>query len=484
MNAAAQNQGEIIAFQRPRLPWHDAIEKSFGDIGVTKSAWKALTEAVYPLAKTPDAIVMALSYCKARKLDPFKRPVHIVPMWDSAKREYVETIWPGISELRTTAFRTGQYAGCDETEFGPMVEREFVGMVGKRGQEKEKRITLSFPEWARITVHRELGGRVCKFVGPKVYWLESYASLGQSDVPNEMWAERPIGQIEKCAEAGALRRAFPEELGNMLSAEEMEGRRLGPGGVSTEHSEALTAVRQSREPPPAPRVIEHQTTHVHGIAEAERPASTSTETAGEPLPAQDAGANPAMTAPRSGEASASDLSTELDDSIFDGDAMLAEAREDFAAAQTARDVVDVIEKYEQDAVDRLSRSQQETWNHLCETAMARVNPPQKPVQAHEPPPAPTQPEEPPQAPRTFYEAMAADPFAIPQRGAITTEEAYAAYIGAAIEAATDADSAARLKALWKGTQKHRAEDIGLPVAASNALRKRVEAKLDELERKP
>jgi hypothetical protein len=43
-------------------------------------------------------------------------------------------------------------------------------------------------------------------------------------VPNEMWANRPVGQLEKCAEAGALRRAFPEEIGNALTAEEMEGQ--------------------------------------------------------------------------------------------------------------------------------------------------------------------------------------------------------------------------------------------------------------------
>jgi phage recombination protein Bet len=302
--ATQQTSGEVVAFQRPRLPWHDAIEKSFGDIGVTKSAWKALTEAVYPNARTPDSIIMALSYCKARKLDPFKRPVHIVPMWDpkggpNGRGGFVETIWPGISELRTTAFRTGQYAGCDETEFGPEKMQTFEGEKDvwensrKVGTEKVS-VTVTFPEWARVSVHRLVGNHIVRFVGPKVYWLESYASQGKLDVPNSMWAERPIGQIEKCAEAGALRRAFPEELGNMLSAEEMEGRRLGPGGVSTEHSEALTAVRQSREPPPAPRVIEHQPQTVV----VERSASTSTETAGEPLPAQDAGANPAMTAPR------------------------------------------------------------------------------------------------------------------------------------------------------------------------------------------
>ena len=41
-----------------------------------------------------------------------------------------------------------------------------------------------------------------------------------------MWASRPVGQLEKCAEAGALRRAFPEEIGNDLTAEEMEGQHI------------------------------------------------------------------------------------------------------------------------------------------------------------------------------------------------------------------------------------------------------------------
>ena len=36
-----------------------------------------------------------------------------------------------------------------------------------------------------------------------------------------MWKQRPYGQLEKCAEAAALRKAFPEELGNEYAAEEM-----------------------------------------------------------------------------------------------------------------------------------------------------------------------------------------------------------------------------------------------------------------------
>ena len=124
----AMNKGQLVALKPPRLPYHEAVEQRFG---IDRAGWKALVEAIYPNAETADAIIMALSYCRARNLDPFKRPVHIVPMWSSVAGKMIETVWPGISELRTTAFRTGQYAGISEPDFGPMVERTFKGTAGR-----------------------------------------------------------------------------------------------------------------------------------------------------------------------------------------------------------------------------------------------------------------------------------------------------------------------------------------------------------------
>src|ERR1700731_3463803 len=237
----AMNKGQRVALKPPRLPYHEAVEERFG---IDRAGWKALVEAIYPNAETADAIVMALSYCRARNLDPFKRPVHIVPMWSSAAGRMIETVWPGISELRTTAFRTGQYAGMPAPDFGPPIERTFKGQAG-RGKSKgqERRLTLQVPEWCRVTITRELNGKERSFVGPKVYWCEAYAKWADTDVPNEMWSNRPVGQLEKSAEAGALRRAFPEEIGNALTAEEMEGQhtldgappRVGGGTKSLSH---------------------------------------------------------------------------------------------------------------------------------------------------------------------------------------------------------------------------------------------------------
>lgn len=275
-------QQAVAVFHEPRLPYHTAIQERFG---VDKSGWKALTEAIYPAAQTADSVVMALSYCKARNLDPFKRPVHIVPMWDSKTRGYVETVWPGIAELRTTAFRTGQYAGCDETEFGPDETVTFTGKTKKKDQWEEIKKTITFPSWARITVYRDVNGRVAKFVGPKVKWIESYATIGASDVPNDMWESRPEGQLEKCAEAAALRKAFPEELGNMLSAEEMEGRRYE---TMRDVTPAPAEDAPRRQAPPPPSVASPPTAPKEPAEPIERKAPQETskveEVEGEILP--------------------------------------------------------------------------------------------------------------------------------------------------------------------------------------------------------
>src|SRR3984893_10469166 len=169
----AISKGQLGALKPPRLPYHEAVEERFG---IDRAGWKALVEAIYTNAETAAAIVMALSYCRAPNLDPFKRPVHIVSMCSSVAGKMIETVWPGTSELRTTAFRTGQYAGMPAPDFGPTIARTFKSKAG-RGKSKgqERSLKLQFPEWCRVTIARELNGKERSFVGPKVYWVEAYA---------------------------------------------------------------------------------------------------------------------------------------------------------------------------------------------------------------------------------------------------------------------------------------------------------------------
>ena len=212
MTTARPTVQDAIQLPRPsRLPYHPSIQERFG---IDPTVWKALVEAIFPTATSMDSVVLALSYCKARKLDPFKRNVHIVPIYDSATKSYRDTIWPGIGELRTTAFRTGEYAGRGDTNFGPTLTQAVGSM------------SVTFPEWAQVTVSRVVRGQVVAFSGPKVYWLETYATVKYGELtPNTMWADRPFGQLEKCAEAAALRAAFPEEVGCDFIPDEVQHQR-------------------------------------------------------------------------------------------------------------------------------------------------------------------------------------------------------------------------------------------------------------------
>lgn len=183
---------------------------------IEPALWNALSE-IYD-NPSPEKLALVVDYCKVRKFDPLKKPVYIVPTWSKKAGKVVETIWPAISELRITAMRTNNYAGMEECKFGPILKHTLGNME------------LEFPEWAQITINRivRIGSdaKVLPWPGPRIYFVEAYATKkGDQDLtPNSMWAKRTWGQLEKCAEAAALRRAFPEECGNDHTAEEMHGR--------------------------------------------------------------------------------------------------------------------------------------------------------------------------------------------------------------------------------------------------------------------
>lgn len=244
-----------------RMPMNPAIAREYD---LEAAQWRVLVEAIWPNAKTPEAIMMALSYCRVRNLDPFKKPVHIVPMWSTAAGKEIETVWPGIAELRTTASRTTHYAGIDPPVWGDTVKLTFKGIEtfweDRKKREREATVTLEVPEWCRRTLYRMVDGQRVPFTA-EVWWEEAYATLGfKNELPNEMWRRRKHGQLDKATEASGLRMAFPEEIGGQYAAEEMEGRVLhdvagdDPAQLFTPAATQRQAAsaRPAGGPPPAP----------------------------------------------------------------------------------------------------------------------------------------------------------------------------------------------------------------------------------------
>ena len=181
---------------------------------IDQHIWSALKNSLYTGARD-ESIKMVLDYCKAAKLDPMQKPVHIVPMSVrnavTGKYEYKDVVMPGVGLYRIQAARSNQYAGVSEPEFGEDVTCNLGG------------VEITYPKWCRVTVKKIVNNTIVEFTA-KEYWLENYASKKDERTPNTMWQKRPYGQIAKCAEAQALRKAFPEIVGQHLTAEEMEGK--------------------------------------------------------------------------------------------------------------------------------------------------------------------------------------------------------------------------------------------------------------------
>lgn len=163
-----------------------------------------------------ESIKLVIGYCKAAGLDPIQKPVHIVPIWDSRAGRLRDVVMPGIGMYRTQAARSGQYAGVTEPEFGPDVHDSIGGQ------------NITYPSWCKVTVKRLLpNGQTAEFTATE-RWMENYAQKGGKDksiAPNAMWTRRPYAQLAKCAEAQALRKAFPE-FGAQPTADEIEGREI------------------------------------------------------------------------------------------------------------------------------------------------------------------------------------------------------------------------------------------------------------------
>ncbi|EKL8333422.1 phage recombination protein Bet [Escherichia coli] len=183
--------------------------------GIDEVTWSALKNSIYPGAKD-ESVMMAVDYCRARQLDPLLKPVHLVPMSvkdsKSGKNEWRDVVMPGIGLYRIQAYRSGDYAGANEPEFGPDVTQTLSG------------VEVTFPQWCKYTVSKRMAsGEIVEF-SAKEYWIENYATGGRdTSAPNAMWKKRPYAQLAKCAEAQALRKAWPE-IGQQATAEEMEGK--------------------------------------------------------------------------------------------------------------------------------------------------------------------------------------------------------------------------------------------------------------------
>ena len=178
-----------------------------------------------------------MEVAKARRLNPLMRQIHFVSRWDSQKSRNVWATQVSIDGLRAIAERTGIYAGQDEPEF----------VESPDGAIKCCKVRVYRKDW---------GDRAAVGVAYWNEYVQTYREKSSGkEVVTPMWRKMPHVMIAKCAEAIALRKAFPEDMSGLYTPDEMgqaENDRVVDTTAETVVETHPVATAQRRPTYPAP----------------------------------------------------------------------------------------------------------------------------------------------------------------------------------------------------------------------------------------
>jgi phage recombination protein Bet len=185
-------------------------------------------KAHYAKDATPEEFQHFASVCRARGLNPELGHVYFMKPRRRDGSMGKASIVLSITAYRLIAQRSGAYGGSTAGKID-------FGADGK-------------PLSATVTVRKLIGGELYDFTGT-AYYSEQFRP-GSS-----VWLDMPITMLEKCAEAKALRKAFPEELSGLLVVDEVESegslrvtreepQSLPPRSVSTSDPKVLLWLKE------------------------------------------------------------------------------------------------------------------------------------------------------------------------------------------------------------------------------------------------
>ncbi len=171
--------------------------------GMSREDVELLKESVCKGANDSE-LKLFLNVCSRLRLDPFARQIYAVKRWDADVGREVMTWQVGIDGLRVQAERTGNYAPGRAATY--------------TYSQKDGRVisaTAYVRRWVRdgwVDVD-------------DTAWFEEFCQYRKDGKPMRQWQDRPRVMLSKCAEARALRRAFPNDLAGLYIAEEMPSER-------------------------------------------------------------------------------------------------------------------------------------------------------------------------------------------------------------------------------------------------------------------